>query len=91
MRTIRCRVAARCRAPRHTLQGPGLIFVLSQMLSGLTLQGFATHCRARRRRHSFWYQPALTSAPLFDCTARAETKTSRPCPVCVCFAACGSQ
>ena len=80
----------------HTLQGyaphtAGPRAARRQFPFRLTLQGFATHCRARRSRLSFWYHPALTSAPLFDCAARAETKTSRSCPVSVCFAACGSQ
>ena len=80
--------ATRCRAMRLTLQGPGPPATSSLCL---TLQGFATHCRARRPRLSFWYHPALTSAPLFDCAARAGAKTSRPCPVSVCLAACDSQ
>ena len=87
-RTGRRRVAARCRASRHTLQGPGCRRrAIANVFFGLTLQGFATHCRAVRPRRSFGtalrpgstdFDVAVWAAPRWlrrKCLGRARSRT----------------
>ena len=65
--------AARCRASRHTLQGPGSPLAFHCRAS-------AARCRARRHRRGLGtaLRPGSTDfATALSGVARAETKTSR--------------